>query len=196
MNVGSDERNEVTAALRCSLKQSGLTQAAFARHLATSATRLSTYLSGTTIPSAVIYLRALRLGAAFERVRQQGLMTPDDAADAVNRALAEGDEDFALRMILQARDDIRSGSIEPDDMHRVWEHRARRIKDEHFDTLLRAIVAHELGEPVPGWAAAARLDTEWIFPDPFRNADIIRTQTPVWLARAGIYIAERGLMTA
>ena len=36
-----EERAEVVAALRGSLKQSGLTQAAFARHLATSATRLS-----------------------------------------------------------------------------------------------------------------------------------------------------------
>ena len=196
MNVGAEERTEVAAALRGSLKQSGLTQAAFARHLGTSATRLSTYLSGSTIPSAVIYVRALRLGAALERVRQQGLMTPDDAAEAVNRALAEGDDDFALRMILQARDDLRSGAVESDDIRRVWKHRARQIENERFDTLFRAIVAHEFGERVPGWAADARLDAEWIVPDPFRDADTIRAQTPAWLARAHIYIAERGLVTA
>jgi hypothetical protein len=53
------------------------------------------------------------VGAAFAHVRQQKLMTPDDA-EAVNRALAEGDGDFALRMILQARDDLRADGIDPD----------------------------------------------------------------------------------
>ena len=196
MNVGSAERVEVAAALRGTLKQSGLTQADFARHLGTSATRLSTYLSGSTIPSAAIYLRALRLGAAFALVRQQGLMTPDDAAEAVNRALAEGDGDFALRMILQARDDLRAGGIEPDELRRVWERRARLIENVRFDILFRVIVAHEFGEHVPAWAADAHLDDDWIVPDPFRDADTIRALTPAWLARARIFIAERGLVTA
>ena len=196
MNVEPEERVEVAAALRGTLKQSGLTQADFARHLGTSATRLSTYLSGSTIPSAAIYLRALRFGAAFAHVRQQGLMTPDDAAEAVNRALAEGDEDFALRMILQERDDLRAGGIEADELRRVWDRRARLIKDDRFDTLFRVIVAHELGEHVPAWAAAAHLDDDWIVPDPFRDAGTIRALTPDWLARAHIFIAERGLVTA
>jgi len=196
MNVEPEERAEVAAALRDTLKQSGLTQADFARHLGTSATRLSTYLSGSTIPSAAIYLRAHRFGAAFAHVRQHGLMTPDDAAEAVNRALAEGDGDFALRMILQARDDLRAGGIEPDKLRRVWDRRARSIEDDRFDTLFRVIVAHELGEHVPAWAADAHLDDEWIVPDPFRDADTIRALTPDWLARAHIFIAERGLVTA
>src|SRR5665647_340727 len=196
MNVEPEERVEVAAALHGTLTQSGLTQSHFARHLGTSATRLATSLSGSTIPSAAIYLRALRLGAAFEHVRQQGLMTPDDAADAVNRALVEGDGDFALRMILQARDDLRAGGIEADELRRVWEHRARSIEDDRFDTLFRVIVAHELGEHVPAWAADAHLDDDWIVPDPFRNADTIRALTPDWLARARIFIAERGLVTA
>ena len=196
MNVGPEERAEVAAALRGALKKSGLTQADFARHLGTSATRLSTYLSGSTIPSAAIYLRALRLGAAFEHVRQQGLMTPDDAAEAVNRALVEGDGDFALRMILQARDDLRAGGIEPDELRRVWDRRARLIEDDRFDTLFRVIVAHEFGRHAPAWATGAHLDDDWIVSDPFRDADTIRALTPDWLAHARIFIAERGLVTA
>ena len=135
MNVEPEERVEVAAALHGTLTQSGLTQSDFARHLGTSATRLSTYLSGSTIPSAAIYLRALRLGAAFEHVRQHGLLTPDDVAEAVNRALAAGDADFALRMILQARDDLRAGGIEAGELRRVWDRRARLIEDDRFDTL-------------------------------------------------------------
>ena len=65
MNVGGYERREIAAAMRGSVLKSGLTQTDFALHLGTSATRLSTYLTGTTIPSAAIYLRALRLGAAI-----------------------------------------------------------------------------------------------------------------------------------
>ena len=178
MNIEPEERAEVAGALRDSLNQSGLTQSDFARHLGTSATRLSTYLSGSTIPSAAIYLRALRLGAAFEHVRQQGLMTPDDAAEAVNRALVEGDGDFALRMILQARDDLRAGGIEPDELRRVWDRRARLIEDDRFDTLFRVIVAHEFGGHAPAWATGAHLDDDWIVSDPFRDADTIRARTP------------------
>jgi len=196
MNIEPGEREEVAAALRSALKKSGLTQSDFARHLGTSATRLSTYLSGSTIPSAAIYLRALRLGAAFEHVRQQGLLTPDDAAEAVNRALVEGDGDFALRMILQARDDLRAGGIEPDELRRVWDRRARLIEDDRFDTLFRVIVAHEFGRYAPAWATGAHLDDDWIVSDPFRDADTIRALTPDWLAHARIFIAERGLVTA
>jgi transcriptional regulator with XRE-family HTH domain len=196
MNVEPEERVEVAAALHGTLTQSGLTQSDFARHLGTSATRLSTYLSGSTIPSAAIYLRALRLGAAFEHVRQHGLLTPDDVAEAVNRALAAGDADFALRMILQARDDLRAGGIEAGELRRVWDRRARLIEDDRFDTLFRVIVAHEFGGHAPGWAKDAQLDNDWIVPDPFRGADTIRALTPDWLARARIFIAEPGLVTA
>lgn len=199
MNVEGAERIEIAAAMRDSVLKSGLTQADFALHLGTSATRVSTYLTGRTIPSAAIYLRALRLGAAFEHAREQGLMTPDGAADVVNRALARGDEDFALQMILQARDDLRdlrAGAVESGELCRLWERRARQIEDVRFDTLFRAIIAHEFGEYVPAWAADARLDGEWFFPDPFGDDDTIRAQTPDWLARAHIYIAERDLATA
>src|SRR5674476_1340761 len=196
MNVEPEERVEVAAALHGTLTQSGLTQSDFARHLGTSATRLSTYLSGSTIPSAAIYLRALRLGAAFEHVRQHGLLTPDDVAEAVNRALAAGDADFALRMILQARDDLRAGGIEAGELRRVWDRRARLIEDDRFDTLFRVIVHHEFGGHGRGSAYDPPLDNDWVVPEAFRGAGTIRALTPDWLARARIFIAERGLVTA
>ena len=196
MNIELEERAEVAAALRGALRQSGLTQSGFARHLGTSAPRLSTYLTGSTIPSAAIYLRALRLGDAFAPVQQQGLLTPDDAAEAVNRSLAAGDEGFALRMVLQARDDLRAGDINADAVRRVWDRRATVIEDRRFDTLFRVIVAHELGKDAPAWAEGAQLDDDWIVSDPFRDAATIRALTPDWLARTRIFIAERGLVTA
>src|SRR5690242_10957494 len=113
--------------MRQCLDQSALTQAHFANYLGTSAPRLSTYLSGKTIPSASIYLRALRIGRALELARHHGLMTPDNAIDAVNRALSDGDEDFALRMILQARDDLRTSADEAAEVRAAWDRRAKRI---------------------------------------------------------------------
>jgi transcriptional regulator with XRE-family HTH domain len=196
MKVDAEERAEIAETMRKCLEQSALTQADFASYLGTSAPRLSTYLSGKTIPSASIYLRALRIGRALELAHNRGLMTPDSAIDAVNRALSDGDQDFALRMILQARDDLRASSVETAEIGPAWSGRAKRIEDERFDTLFRAIIAHEFGERVPSWAADAELAEDWIFEDPFRSAEAIRAQTPEWLARAHIYIAERGLMTA
>ena len=196
MNVDAEERAEIAATMRQCLEQSGLSQGDFARHLGTSAPRLSTYLSGKTIPSASIYLRALRIARALEFARDHGLMTADTAIEAVNRALSEGDEDFALRMILQARDDFRAAADEANELRSAWDRRAKRVEDERFDTLFRAIIAHEFGERVPAWAADAQLAEEWVFDDPFRSPDAIRAQTPEWLAHARIFIAERGLETA
>jgi transcriptional regulator with XRE-family HTH domain len=196
VNVETEERAEIAAAMRQCLEQSGLTQADFASYLGTSAPRFSTYLSAKTIPSATIYLRALRISDSLEFARQHGLMTPDTAADAVNRALSERDEDFALRMILQARDDVRAFIHESARARPAWDRRAKHIEDDRFDTLFRAIIAHEFGERVPAWAADAQLADDWILDDPFRSTGVIRAQTPEWLARAHIYIAERGLATA
>ena len=54
----------VTDALRTALDASGLSQAEFARALGTSASRFSTYMTGRTVPSAALLLRASRMAAA------------------------------------------------------------------------------------------------------------------------------------
>ncbi|MGH3262935.1 MAG: helix-turn-helix domain-containing protein [Trebonia sp.] len=52
------ERQTVAAELRKLIDGSGLTAAEFASRLGTSASRLSTYLSGTVTPSAALLVRA------------------------------------------------------------------------------------------------------------------------------------------
>lgn len=196
MRVLSDERLEIADAMRRSLQQSLLTRAGFARAIGTSPARLHAYLAGDTIPNAAIYLRALRLGEALEEARERGLMTPDATADVVNQSLKEGDETWALRMILQARDDLRLAEAEAPGALPAWRTRAKTIKDERFDVLFRAIIGEEFGETAPEWTANAKLAREWTMADPFRDEATIKLQTPEWLAKAGIYIAERGLATA
>lgn len=196
MKVKPDERIEIAEAMRRSLAQSSLSQAAYARAIGTSPARLHAYLTGETIPNAAIYLRALRLGEALEDARERGLMTPDETADIVNKSLKEGRETWALRMILQARDDLRLAATEAPQVRDAWRTRAKAIKDERFDVLFRTIIAEEFGETIPEWTANAKLADEWVLPDPFRDEATIKRQTPEWLAKARIYIAERGLATA
>jgi hypothetical protein len=54
------EREVVAARVRAAVERSGLTNAAFAEQVGTSASRLSTYLSGTVVPSAAMLVRIER----------------------------------------------------------------------------------------------------------------------------------------
>ena len=58
------ERAEVAARVRAAVAASGLTGAAFADAIGTSASRLSTYATGRVVPSAALLLRMERVAAA------------------------------------------------------------------------------------------------------------------------------------
>ena len=57
------ERHEVVQELAAYLARSGMTRAEFAQQLGTSPSRLSTYLTGKVVPSAVVMVRARKLAA-------------------------------------------------------------------------------------------------------------------------------------
>lgn len=56
------ERQEVAARIRRAVTRSGLSRAEFARAIGTSRSRLSTYCSGSVVPSAALLVRIERLG--------------------------------------------------------------------------------------------------------------------------------------
>lgn len=58
----AEERASVAAELRELVRLSGLTQAGFARRLGTSASRMSSYVNGSVVPSAALMVRARRVG--------------------------------------------------------------------------------------------------------------------------------------
>jgi ribosome-binding protein aMBF1 (putative translation factor) len=60
-------RREVASRLQSFVRRSGLSKAAFAQRLGTSASRLSTYLAGTVTPSAALMVRAERVVKAGRR---------------------------------------------------------------------------------------------------------------------------------
>lgn len=192
MKVSRAEREEIRSSLRESVDRSALTHAQFAQAIGTSATRLSTYLSGATIPSAAMYVRALRLGPAIDLATRHRLMTPDRATAAIDAAIARGSEDHAIRMVLQSRDDLRANS----DARPAWSHRSTEARSLRLDALLRAVIEREFDDDPPAWTVTDPLPRDWLPEDPFRTDDQVRRQTPDWLARHRIFIADRALQTA
>lgn len=57
----ASERAEVSSELRDLVAHAGLTQASFARRMGTSAPRLSSYVTGSVVPSASLMVRARRI---------------------------------------------------------------------------------------------------------------------------------------
>jgi len=72
------DRSEVAARVRDAVARSGLTNAEFARLVGTSASRLSTYLSGKVTPSSAMLVRIERVARDLQD------NTVDDAARAVH----------------------------------------------------------------------------------------------------------------
>jgi len=200
MEVAEYERRQIAADLRSALTDAGLTQGAFARLLGTSRPRLSAYLSGRTIPSAALYQRALRTAAGLRSSRIHGWMTPDRTIEEINESLADGNEEWAFKLALQARDQLAYMLQNEDPAGDAWLLRSREIVDPRFETLLAALVEHEFEKRssprIPEWTRELTLRRPWLYTNLRRGAAWTRENTPSWLASRGIYISNHDLMTA
>jgi transcriptional regulator with XRE-family HTH domain len=182
--------------LNHALAQSGLSQAAFAGALGTSASRFSTYRSGKTKPTAQFVLRAGRLAHALRKAREYRIMTAPDTATAIRDA---SDEDWAWRMLLQGRDHLRLLLGRHDGSEAAWEAAPSTTGQAGFDALLAVLTAHEFekaAEDPPGWTLIEALADPWIPEHPFLERDEIIKQTPAYLSRANIFVPARDLVTA
>lgn len=197
------DTREVIALLRDAVTSSGLSQAAFARALGTSAARLSTYLSGQTRPSAYFVVRARRLGRALGAASRLGLMSAPATAAAMRSHQLAGDTDWTWRMLLQGRDHLAVILDGHDDHHELlaaWEAEPGSTGSPGWDALLAALAEHEFeqaAQEAPEWATtAARLADPWIPEHPFLDPERVRAQTPAWLSRHNIFVPLRDLVTA
>ena len=184
--------------LRGAVTTSGLSQAGFARALGTSPSRLSTYLSGGTVPSAAWFLRAQRLGDALGEARRRSWLTPALTTPAVRSALGTDDQVWGIRLILQCRDHLRAAFDTADGVEAAWEADPGSVGDDGWDRLLKATIGHEFdrrGHPAPAWTMAPVTGT-WLFPSPFFTEVEVRAATPDWMAQRGLFIAARDLVTA
>ncbi|MCK0113621.1 helix-turn-helix transcriptional regulator [Ornithinimicrobium sp. F0845] len=199
MLIEDQERAEIAEEMTLAVRESGLSQNQFARAMGTSPARMSAYTQGKTVPSAVLYRRAVRFAEARRRAMQAGLVDPTSSAERVNRALADEDEEWAFRQTLRCRDDLVFALTRETGAVPAWRHRAARVQDPRFDQLIRALVEHcfeEAGRQVPAWTESLYFDSPWEPEDPFRDSDTVRGETPDWLRRRGIHIAARTLSTA
>lgn len=179
-------------------RDSGLRQAAFAAALGTSASRFSTYRSGRTVPSAVFYLRARRIGVAIKEASDRGWMTPPMTAVAIAGALAEPDEMWAFKLVLQARDHLRELLADYPAASGAWEAVPQSTGRTEWDTFLAALAGHEFdaaGLPVPAWTQREALTADWILDSPMFDEVGVRAHTPPWLAERHIYVSTRDLTT-
>ena len=195
----SHDEASVMTGLHEALKKSGLTQAGLARALGTSASRLSTYLSGSTAPSATFFLRAGRLAHGLEQADRLRRMTPASTAAAVRASLDEGDAGWAMRMVMQGRDDLRAMLGEGSAGADAWECDPGLLGRPAWDALLSALVAHEFaraGRGEPRWTQGGAGTGTWVFASPYYDEDEVRRRTPGWLADRGVYLVARDLVTA
>ncbi|HET6293404.1 MAG TPA: helix-turn-helix transcriptional regulator [Kribbella sp.] len=200
MEISSYEREQIANDLRAALREAGLTQEAFARLLGTSRPRLSAYLNGRTMPSAALHQRALRAASGLSSARRHGWMTPDRTSKQVNEALRADDEEWAFKLVIQARDQLAEMLQRHDPAVNAWLLRSTSISDPRYDALLSALVEHEFDQhdhPLrPEWTNVPRLERTWLQPNARRGADWTRAHTPQWLAKRGIYISTHDLKTA
>jgi transcriptional regulator with XRE-family HTH domain len=195
-----EEREQVAKDLRSAVAHSGLTQHEFAQLIGTSRPRLSAYLNARTMPSAALYQRILRTAAGLSSARRHGWMTPSRTAAQVNEALRSRDEDWAFKLVIQARDQLRAMLSASDPAADAWLLRSTAISDPRYDALLAALVQQEFEQsshPLrPGWTDGPHLSSAWTQPNLRRGEKWTRQHTPPWLARRGIFIADLDLMTA
>ncbi|MFI7060218.1 helix-turn-helix domain-containing protein [Kribbella sp. NPDC050124] len=186
----------VIETLNRALAESGLSQAAFATALGTSASRFSTYRTGSTKPTAQFFLRAGRIARALHAAREYRIMTAPATATAIREA---HDEEWAWRMLLQGRDHLRLLLRRRDGSEAAWEAAPGTTGHPGFDTLLAVLTAHEFrtaGEEPPGWSKVEALADPWVPEHPFLDRDEIIEQTPDYLARVNIFVPARDLVTA
>jgi len=128
----------------------------------------------------------------------RGWMTARDAADAATRAARAGDELEAFKMIVQALDHL-GRLADPDDIAE-WAVTPPPIPHPGLDTLLQALTRRAFtarGLPVPDWAARPRpLKAEWVLAALPSRAARVKAATPTWLAKLGIFVSDRDLVTA
>ncbi len=201
MTEGVDlDTRAVVQSLRVALERSGLTQAAFARALGTSGSRFSTYLAGTTCPSAQLFLRAGRLAGALQAAEARGLMSAPATANALREQLRAEDAEWAWWMLLQGRDHLRVVlATKDDELIASWEAAPTATGSAGFDALLAGLTRQEYaaaGRPAPDWARAEPLEQPWVPEHPFLTPERVVAQTPQWLRDLNIFVPERDLVTA
>ncbi|WP_284989496.1 hypothetical protein [Arthrobacter sp. efr-133-TYG-120] len=118
-------------------------------------------------------------------------------AEIISRELANGDLDFAFRIMVTAIDDFRHASPSNHEDFLIAPGSTGSLR---WDTLLAAVIGREcdrLGIPKPPWTQPKPLEDEWVvtvLPNATeRWLARIKSGTPVEFSRLGLWIHARDL---
>lgn len=119
---------------------------------------------------------------------------PANLAQRLSDELQQSNEDYALRLLTHAINELqqRADELGPE----IIDAEPIRLPDPRWDTLMRAGFAHAFGDRAPAWTDATPLSEPWHvsrFPSLQRRAE--RT-TPDWLREKNILLDERSLARA
>ena len=196
-------RSRTALAMEEAPRLAGMSQAAFARALGTSASRFSTYVTGDTVPNAELYIRATSVAHAINACTASRTTYPWLAAVVIHDALKQSDEVWAWRALLQCRDhtelELQAGTRDSNPRLAAWDAAPPLTGNSGWDALLAELVKHaflEAGQDAPDWTYSRPLASRWQPEHPFMDPSRVVARTPRWLAEANIYVPERDLVTA
>lgn len=110
--------------------------------------------------------------------------------DSINRALDDGDETFALRLLTRAAQAVRATPTAAGDPAA----RSSRISDAKWETLFGAVYGDALArERRPEWATPKPLARRWYVSQFAPLRDRAKTTTPARLRELNIYLDAKSL---
>ena len=195
--IGQDTQ-AVIDRLDAAVAASGLSLRQFAHALRTSPSRLSSYRTGRVAPSAAFLLRAERIANALRQARRDSVPTILDAMESIRRADSNHDDDWTYALALEARDRLRDTLRRHGSLAATWEVQPPSNVADRWRALIAAFVSYEFieaGLPAPPWTETPKLAIEWVLDTPRLSEREIMRQTPAWLAKRNIFIAEKDLVT-
>ena len=167
----------------------GLNRSQAAYAIGCTPSRLGDYLTGRTVPSALVLIA---LEEAAEQAANRRWMRASDVIDAV-ATHSTSDPVWAMRMLLQGRDQSRALSTPA--RRAIWATGAPRVPlTGPWKTLAYTMLRETArdGRPIPQWLAAPMPLREPWAPLPLRPGRPLDDE----FAKLGIEIAERDLVTA
>jgi len=121
--------------------------------------------------------------------------SPSRLAESLSRAIDDGDDTFALRLLTEATQSIRQ---HPDQISREeLETAPPPLPDARWDQFFRALYREAIPGPrKPAWTATRKLPEPWFISQYPLLQDRARRTTPDYLRRLNIFIEERSLSRA
>lgn len=175
-------------------RRSGLGQAELAARAGTSRTRLSAYEHARTDPGLETMER-IAAAAGFELAAlPAGTRRVGDQVSKIGATLVAGDERYALRLVAELADWVRTGTVS----WHALDADPGRTGDRRWDALVGGVtemLAHEFARAVPAWASApSRFIDGWWFVTQLRTVSAsVLVETPPALAARGVLLSASSL---